>query len=66
RSKSFYCIAAALLSIKVLEKALEDTIKYIKNEEIDKNDLKTKSRILKENLTKCAEDKSIELKLKRK
>ncbi len=66
RSKSFYCIATALLTIDDLEKALNESSKRINDEKIDLKDLKTKSKILKENLSKIAEDKSIEIKLKRK
>ncbi len=66
RSKSFYCIAAALLSVEDLEKSLEESIKHIKDKEINKTDIKIKSKILRENLTKSAKDKSIELRLKRK
>jgi len=66
RSKSFYCISTALLSIEDLETALEKAIKHIKDEEIDARNLKSKSKILKEYLTKLAKVKSIELKLKRK
>jgi len=66
RSKSFYCITTALLSIEDLEKAVEESIKQIKEERIAKIDLKTKSKILRENLTKLAKDRSIELKLTRK
>lgn len=66
RSKSFYCIATALLPIEDLKNALEETNKQINDEEIDMKDLKAKSKILRKNLTKMAEDKSIELKLRRK
>ena len=66
RSKSFFCIAATLLSIKDLDKALEDSIMHIKKKDIDETDLKTKSKILRENLTKLAKFKSLELRLKRK
>jgi hypothetical protein len=66
RSKSFYCIATALLPIKDIEEVLGSSIKRMKDENIDSKDLKAKSKILKENLTKLAEDKSIELKLKKK
>jgi hypothetical protein len=66
RSKSFYCISAALLPVKDIEKALELSNKQIEDEEIDERDFKTKSKILRGNLTKLAESKSIELRLKRK
>ncbi len=66
RSKSFYCIASALLSIEDLEKALEDGIKHIKDKETNEADLKTKSKILRESLTEIAKKTNIELKLRRK
>ena len=66
RSKSFFCIAAALLPIDDIEKAIDESIKQIKDQEIDGKDLKSKSKILRDNLTKLANAKSIELKLKRK
>jgi len=66
RSKSFYCIATALLPIEDIEKALKESVKRIQDEKIDEKDLKTKSIILKEKLTKLAKDKYLDLKLKRK
>ncbi len=66
RSKSFFCLATALLSIEDIEKALKETLKRIEDEKITQKDLKTKSKILKGNLSKVAEQNSIELKLKRK
>ncbi len=66
RSKSFYCIATALLPIEDIEKALNETVLVLKNENIDLKDLKTKSKILRENLIKISEEKSIILKLKKK
>jgi hypothetical protein len=66
RSKSFYCISTALLPIEDIERALEETLKLVEVEEIDSKDLKSKSKILKEKLTKIAEEKSIILKLKKK
>lgn len=65
RSKSFYCIASALLLIEDLENALERTNTQIKDEKINIKDLKTKSKILRENLNRLANQNSIELKLKR-
>lgn len=66
RSKSFFCLATALLPINDIEKAMKASLNKIEDENVAQNDLKTKSKILKENLSKLAEDKSIELKLKRK
>ncbi|MCK4780875.1 MAG: DUF3795 domain-containing protein, partial [Candidatus Lokiarchaeota archaeon] len=66
RSKSFFCIATALLPIDDLEKCLGQSKRQIKEEEIDAKDLKAKSKILRDNFTKLANSKSIKLKLKRK
>jgi len=66
RSKSFFCIATALLPIDNLEKGLKESKRQIKEEEIDAKDFKAKSKVLKENLTELANSQSIELKLKRK
>ncbi|UCC20248.1 MAG: DUF3795 domain-containing protein [Promethearchaeota archaeon] len=66
RSKSFYCIATALLPIEDLEKALEISNNQIINGEINANDLKTKARLLRENLNELASHKPIELKLRKK
>lgn len=66
RSKSFFCIATALLPVDDLEKGLKESKRQIKAEEIDAKDLKAKSKVLRDNFTKLANSKSIELKLKRK
>jgi hypothetical protein len=66
RSKSFYCIATALLPVNDLENALQESKQEIKEEKIDANDLKAKSKILRSNISKLANSKSIELKLKKK
>ncbi len=66
RSKSFFCIAAALFPIDDLDKALRESTEQIKDKKIDLKDLKSKSVILREILSKLAISKSIELKLRRK
>jgi hypothetical protein len=66
RSKSFFCIATALLPIEDLEQALMKSKEQIKNEGIDLKDLKAKSKILKTFLNRYAEKREIELKLRRK
>jgi len=65
RSKSFFCIATAVLPIKDLEKAIEKTEEKIKEVGISLKDLKVKSKILKKNINKIANRKKIELKLRR-
>ncbi len=66
RSKRFYCIATALLPIKDLEQAIEESEEIIKNKTIYLVDLKTKSKILKEKINEIANKKKIELKLRKK
>ncbi len=66
RSKSFYCIATALVPIKDLEQALKNSEERIKKENINFNDLKTKSKILKEYLNESAKNYSLKLKLRKK
>jgi len=66
KSKSFFCIAIALLQIEDIEKALKESFKKIEDDKIDSKNFKAKSKILKEFLSKLAENKSIDLKLKRK
>ena len=65
RSKSFYCIAMALLPIHEIEKAINITKKIIEKQNIDENEIKTKSKILKSNLKDLAKNRGIELKLRR-
>jgi len=66
RSKSFYCIAATLLSINDLEIALSKTEQKIKADNVGLDDTKAKSKILKGFLNDFAAREGIELKLRRK
>jgi len=66
RSKSFYCIAATLLPITDLEASLNKTEGRIRRDKIRTDDIKTKSKILKESLNDFAVKQGIELKLRRK
>ncbi|MFX1365003.1 MAG: DUF3795 domain-containing protein [Promethearchaeota archaeon] len=66
RSKSFYCIASALLPIKRLETALEESNEIIKKEGVDVNDLKNKSKILKDKIRLIASKENMDLKLRKK
>jgi hypothetical protein len=66
RSKSFYCIATTLLSLKNIKKALDQTNQKVKDNLILKNDGKTKARILKGFLNNVASKEGIELKLRKK
>ena len=66
RSKSFYCIAAALLSVDDLEEALKTSEEQIKIDNISKTDLKSKSKLLKGILNGLATKDGIILKLRKK
>jgi len=66
RSKSFYCISTALLSIADLKKALKTSEQQVKAADISSSDLKSRSKILKSILNDIASKNGIELKLKKK
>lgn len=66
RSKSYYCIATALLPISDLEAALNASEQKIKNDKIDPKDKKAKANILKSHINDIANEKGIELKLRKK
>jgi hypothetical protein len=63
RSKNFYCISTALLSIQGIKEALKNArIKIIKMN-IQKKDNKSKAKILKKNLLKIAQKEDVKIKL---
>ncbi len=65
RSKSFFCIATTLLSIKGINDSLSFARKKIKKNDIGKNDLKSKAKIIKKSLENIALKESVELKLRK-
>ncbi|MBN1916055.1 DUF3795 domain-containing protein [Candidatus Dojkabacteria bacterium] len=65
RSKSFYCISCTLLPINSLEESIEFSNQKIKEGKIRHNDLKARSKILREQLKKFAIKEGIELKLRK-
>ena len=66
RSKSFYCIATALLSTTDLETVLNEAGQETRAKKIGADDIKTKSRILRGLLSDLAVREGIELKLRKK
>ncbi len=66
RSKSYYCIATALLSINGLKRALENAKQKIKGENLNVNDVKARSSIIKNHLNEAAKKEGVELKLRKK
>lgn len=65
RSKSFYCISCTLLPINFLEEALKRSYKKIADEGIRRSDLKSRSKVLREQLNIHADKGEIDLKLRR-
>ena len=63
RSKSFYCRAATLLSVRDLEIALNKTEQRIEADKLRSDDIKTRSKILRGFLDDFAARGGIELKL---
>jgi hypothetical protein len=66
RSKSFFCIATALLPLDDLKLAMKKSNEEIQSEGIELNDLKSKSKILRTYLNQYASKRNIQLKLRKK
>ena len=60
RSRSFFCKAATLLNLKTLSSSLNKATRKIKKDKIKNNDIKQKSKILKEILNETAFKEDIE------
>ena len=65
RSKSFYCVATALLSIDGLKESLESAKIKIKKQSIKKDAVKDKAKILREILQEVADKERVDLKLRK-
>jgi hypothetical protein len=63
RSKGFYCLSAALLSIEGIEDALKTTRKEVERLGVEGDDAKFKAKILRKILKDIAEKEQVELKL---
>ncbi len=63
--KSFYCLATTLLSLKSLDESLLKADKVIKEKSVDKDDLKSKAKIMKEILNQFAGEENQELRLRK-
>jgi hypothetical protein len=64
--KSFFCLAAALLSLESLTESIAMADMEINKNSIDKNDLKGKAKILKQTLNRFADEENENLKLRKK
>jgi hypothetical protein len=65
RSKNYFCLAVALLDIKFLNKSLLQAEHKIREENILKNDFKSRAKILKGVFLEYANKKNIDLKLRK-
>jgi len=65
RSKTFYCLAATLLSVGGLNKALTEVDQIVQLEGIGKKDLKSRAKILKDILTRLAGEEGEILKMRK-
>jgi hypothetical protein len=63
--KSFFCLAATLLSVQSLNEALVKAEQEIKAKAVGKEDTKSKAKILKDILNAFAEEEKEELKLRK-
>ena len=66
RSKSFYCLAAALMPVSLIEKAISEAREIIANNQINESDIKSKARLLKFIIKDLASKSDIDLKLRKK
>ena len=66
RSKSFYCLAAALLPITDLEASIDKAEQELSSSHIELDDFKAKASIIRLLLNGFADERGIELKLRNK
>ncbi len=65
KSKSYYCIATALLSIDGLTQSMQSAEQEINRTSIDQNEIKAKAKILRRFLEDTARGENAELKLRK-
>jgi hypothetical protein len=65
RSRSFYCIAAALLSVDDVGKSIGSAKREVKTLDVRKDDVKSKAKILRKIIQDVADKKGIDLKLRK-
>ena len=65
RSKSFFCLASALLPVEIIEESLKSARDSIKKLKIKKDNLKDKAKILRDFLQSAADKEGIKLKLQK-
>ena len=65
RSKSYFCISSTLLVIEDLRKCINAVKDEIKERSIDFYDIKSKSKLMREEINQIAIKKKIDLKLRK-
>jgi hypothetical protein len=66
RSKSFYCVATALLPVTALEESLRRAQQQVKQDKAKSGDVKARASILRGFLDDCTSKTGVELKLRHK
>lgn len=66
RSRSFYCIAAALMPINIIKQAVGKAKAMAAHNKVNDSDIKTKAKILKSFIQDLASESNIDLKLRTK
>ena len=66
RSKSFYCLAAALIPPELIDEAINELKGSLAGNQIDSWDVKAKAKALKAIIQGLAQEHGIELKLRKK
>ncbi len=61
RSMSLYCKVCARMPIKLINKAIERTKEKIKDEKLDKSDIKSRAKVFKSFIQDLALDSGINL-----
>jgi len=65
RSRSFYCIAAALLSVDDVGKSIDSAKREVKTLDVRRDDVKSKAKIMRKIIQDVADKKGIDLKLRK-
>lgn len=65
KSKSFYCLAATLLSVESIKKSIDSAKKKVDMSGIKRKDLKSRAKILKQTINDFAVKEHVDLKLRK-
>ncbi len=66
RSKSFYCLAAAIMPLELIDKAVSGLRGKLSSNQVDSADIKAKAKALRGIIEGLAQEHGIELKLRKK